>query len=105
MIGLGILLGVAALAVVGTVFWKMSQKPPATAAAGLEKGGAQAASTGAAAFGIANLPIPVTCQVKTISIAGDRLVVLVEGPDDCSRALVADLRTGKLLGQFLFAGQ
>lgn len=99
VIGLGVLLGIAALTVVGIVFWKMSHRPQVSAEAPVQTAAV------AAVFGTSNLPIPATCQVKTASADGDRLILLIDGPDDCSRVLVADLRNGKLLGQFRFPAQ
>jgi hypothetical protein len=109
VIGLGILLGIAAIVVVFAALWKLSDRSKPVAATAPASGTAAGASAGgnAAAFGTANLPLPIGCQVESASAAGDRLVLLIGGPDDCRRVVVADLRDGRKLGEFQFppAGQ
>ena len=54
-------------------------------------------------FGTASLPLPAGCQIASTSTTADRLIIVTGGPNDaCRSVLVADLRTGKLIGQFSF---
>ncbi|TXH36738.1 MAG: hypothetical protein E6Q98_09760 [Rhodospirillaceae bacterium] len=112
VIGLGVLLGVAALVVVFAVLWKLSDrsKPapaPAVTAPAASTAPAAAATDSLPAFGTADLALPVGCAVESATASGDRLVLLVGGTDDCRRVVIADLRSGKKLGEFRFpaAGQ
>jgi len=112
VIGLGVLLGVAALVVVFAVLWKLSDRPkpapaPAAATAPVTTAPGPSAADSLPAFGTADLALPIGCVVESATAAGDRLVLLVGGTDDCRRVMVADLRSGKKLGEFRFptAGQ
>ena len=55
---------------------------------------------GKAGFDIATLPVPDGCRVEQMTAEGDRLVLSIGGRDDCRRVLIADMKTGKLIGQF-----
>ena len=99
VIGLGVLLGIAAIVVVFAALSKLSEKPRPSA---LSDAASPGAAASLASFGISELPLPEDCQVQSVSAAGDRVVMLIDGSDDCHRVLVADLKTGKLLGQFQF---
>jgi hypothetical protein len=56
-----------------------------------------------AGFGAALLPLPAGCQIASATASGDRLIIIAGGAsEDCRLMLVADLRTGKLIGQFSF---
>jgi hypothetical protein len=108
VIGLGILLGVAAVVVVFAALWKLSDRPkPAPAPAVPATVPGVSATDSLPAFGTADLALPVGCVVESATAAGDRLVLLVGGTDDCRRVVVADLKSGKKLGEFQFppAGQ
>ena len=56
-------------------------------------------------FGVSALPIPVGCSVDYVQAEGDRLILQIGGGDECRRILIADLRTGNLIGQFQFPNQ
>jgi hypothetical protein len=56
-------------------------------------------------FGVSALPVPVGCSVDYVTAEGDRLILEIGGSDECRRILIADLRTGNLLGQFQFPNQ
>ena len=58
-----------------------------------------------APFGVSALPVPVGCSVDYVMAEGDRLILEIGGSDECRRILIADLRTGNLLGQFQFPTQ
>ena len=115
--GLVIGLGVAAVVVVFAAIWKFSERPkPAPASVPVPAIGTMASDIPASnagpngplpAFGTANLALPLGCQVESATASGDRLVLLVGGPDDCRRVVIADLTSGKKLGEFQFptAGQ
>ena len=52
------------------------------------------------AIPLAALPVPDGCRVEQMTAEGDRLVLSIGGRDDCRRVLIADMKTGKLIGQF-----
>lgn len=56
-------------------------------------------------FGVSALPVPVGCSIDYVLAEGDRLILQIGGGEECRRILVADLRTGALLGQFQFPNQ
>ena len=56
-------------------------------------------------FGMSALPIPVGCSIDYVTAEGDRLILEIGGSDECRRILIADLRTGTLVGQFQFPNQ
>jgi len=56
-------------------------------------------------FGVSALPVPVGCTIDYVMAEGDRLVLQIGGSDECRRILIADLRTGNLIGQFQFPNQ
>jgi hypothetical protein len=58
-----------------------------------------------APFGVSALPLPVGCSVDYVTAEGDRLILEIGGSDECRRILIADMRTGALLGQFQFPNQ
>ncbi len=51
-------------------------------------------------FDLATLPVPDGCRVEQIATEGERLILSVGGRDDCRRVLIADMKSGKLIGQF-----
>lgn len=62
---------------------------------------------GKSGFDLASLPVPDGCRVEQIAAEGDRLILSIGGPgtgdgDDCRRVLIADMKSGKLVGQFEF---
>ncbi|MDY0883355.1 DUF6476 family protein [Dongia soli] len=108
VIGLGILLGVAAIVVVFAAIWKFSEQQKPVAATTPNTPATSASATDSLpAFGTAQLALPVGCEVESATASGDRLVLLVGGPDECRRVVIADLKSGKKLGEFQFptAGQ
>jgi len=58
-----------------------------------------------APFGVSALPIPVGCSIDYVMAEGGRLILQIGGSDECRRILIADLRTGNLIGQFQFPNQ
>jgi hypothetical protein len=56
-------------------------------------------------FGLSALPVPVGCTIDYVTAEGDRLIVEIGGSEECRRILIADLRTGTLIGQFQFPNQ
>lgn len=55
---------------------------------------------GTAGFDTASLPLPAGCRVEQMSAEGDRLILSIGGRDDCRRVLIADMKSGKMIGQF-----
>jgi hypothetical protein len=95
---LGVLLVLAMVTTVAGVIYKSRH----TISASPQIGGPVAGivSNG---FGSVSLPIPAGCQVASATASGDRLIIVTSGPGDaCRLLLVADLKTGKLIGQFSF---
>jgi len=85
VIGLGVLLAICAVVVVGTIVYRLFAAPSA-----------------AAGFGISSLPVPAGCSIDQVTAEGDRLIVQVGGNDACRRVMIADMKTGALIGQFQF---
>lgn len=63
---------------------------------------------------IASLPVPAGCTIAQMTTSGDRLILALGAIDggagngggpECRGILVADLATGKLIGQFKFSGE
>ena len=93
---LGVLLVLAMITTVAGVIYKARHSTA---------GGGQGANAGQASggFGAASLPIPAACQVASATASGDRLIVVTSGPaDQCRLILVADLKSGRLIGQFTY---
>jgi hypothetical protein len=59
---------------------------------------------GKSGFDLATLPVPDGCRVEQMTTEGDRLVLSIGGRDDCRRVLIADMKTGKLIGAFDLKG-
>ncbi|WP_374383807.1 DUF6476 family protein [Dongia sp.] len=55
---------------------------------------------GRSGFDLASLPVPDGCRVEQMAAEGDRLILSIGGRDDCRRVLIADMKTGRLIGQF-----
>lgn len=55
---------------------------------------------GKSGFDLATLPIPDGCQVEQMTASEDRLILALAGIGDCRRILIADMKSGKLVGQF-----
>ena len=91
VIGLGVLLAICAAIVVGTIVYRLFNMPAS-----------EAEPSAAAGFGIAHLPVPPGCTIDGMTTEGDRLILRVGGSDECRRVLIADLKTGALIGQFHF---
>lgn len=94
VIGLGVLLAICAAIVVGTIVYRLFNMPSS-----------DAEPSAAAGFGVADLPVPAGCTIYEMTAEGDRLILRIGGSDDCRRVLIADLRTGALIGQFHFSDQ
>jgi hypothetical protein len=86
VIGLGVLLAICAAVVVGTIVYRLFNAAPSAAAG----------------FGISSLPVPAGCSIDQVTAEGDRLIVQVGGNDACRRVMIADMKTGALIGQFQF---
>lgn len=91
VIGLGVLLAICAAIVVGTIVYRLFNAAPAAPAA--------------AGFGVSQLPVPAGCALESAHAEGDRLILKIGGSDHCRRVLVADLKTGALIGQFHFPSE
>ena len=95
---LGVLLVLAMITTVVGVIYKARHSASAS-------GNSAAGTSGLApsGFGNASLKLPAECQIASTSVSGDRLIIVTSGPADvCRLILVADLKTGKLIGQFSF---
>lgn len=57
---------------------------------------------GGGGFAPASIPLGPGCQLGTVTAAGDRLIIPVEGHDSCRRLIIADLEKGRILGEFTF---
>ncbi|MBL8709895.1 MAG: hypothetical protein JNL25_11925 [Rhodospirillaceae bacterium] len=57
---------------------------------------------GTEGFGTATLPIPPGCEVVEMTAEGDRLVLALRGLGDCPGVVIADMKSGRLLGRFDF---
>ncbi len=90
--GMGLLIAAAAV-VVAAIIVKAVQRPEASAI-------------------VAGLPIPAGCAIAQMTTSGDRLVLALGtmggdagGGPECRRILIADLTTGRLIGQFDYANK
>jgi|GEM_PF-5942351 len=92
---LGVLLVLAMITTVAGVIYKARH--------GATAGGQGTGTTVSGGFGSASLPIPAACQIASATASGDRLIVVTSGPaDQCRLILVADLKSGRLIGQFTY---
>lgn len=83
--GMGVLIAAAAVVVVAMIV-KAVHRPEAAEIAG-------------------SLPVPVACAVAQMTTSGDRLILSLSGDGaDCRRILIADMVSGKLIGQFELNG-
>jgi hypothetical protein len=56
---------------------------------------------GKSGFDLASLPVPEYCEVAQTTVEGDRLILTITGiAPDCRRVLIADMKSGRLIGQF-----
>ncbi|HVJ39978.1 MAG TPA: hypothetical protein VM639_00715 [Dongiaceae bacterium] len=103
---LGILLVLAMVTTVAGVIYKARHAAPActqSGALGTATIPGTIAGTIPGGFGAASLPVPAACQVASATASGDRLIVVTSGPSDqCRLILVADLKSGRLIGRFTF---
>lgn len=88
--GLSIVLALCAVAIATAIVYRMIRPAPVPPLA---------------PFGVSALPVPVGCRIDYVTAEGDRLILQIGGSDECRRILVADLRTGNLIGQFQFPTQ
>jgi hypothetical protein len=95
VIGLGVLLAICAAIVVGTIVYRLFNMPASDGEP----------SAAVAGFGVAHLPVPPGCAIYEMTTQGDRLILRIGGSDACRRVLIADLKTGALIGQFHFSDQ
>ncbi|WP_374651782.1 hypothetical protein [Dongia sp.] len=63
------------------------------------------ARMGKSSFDLATLPVPDGCRVEQMAVEGDRLILSIGGPGlisggDCRRVLIADMKSGRLIGRF-----
>ncbi len=89
MIGLAVVLGLCGMIIAGAIVYRVANAPEPKAAA----------------FGVSPLPLPPGCTVDYAQAEGDRLILQIGGADNCRRVLVADLKTGQLIGQFQFPNE
>jgi hypothetical protein len=57
---------------------------------------------GGGGFAPASFPLGPGCRLGAVTAAGDRLVIPVEGTDACRRIIIADMETGRIIGEFAF---
>lgn len=96
---LGVLLVIAMITTVAGIIYKSRH-----ASAGAEGTSPSATQLPqASGFGSATLPVPTECQIASATASGDRLIVVTSGPaDHCRLVIVADLKSGRLVGQFSY---
>lgn len=87
VVGFSVVLAICAVAITATIVYRFIKPPP---------------PPGLAPFGVSALPVPVGCSIDYVLAEGDRLILQVGGSAECRRVLVADMRTGNLIGQFQF---
>jgi len=90
IVGLSVVLALCAIVIATAIVYRLIRPAP------------PAAPT---PFGVSALPIPVGCTVDYVTAEGGRLILQIGGSDECRRILIADLRTGNLIGQFQFPNQ
>jgi len=90
IIGLAVILALCGIVITGTILFRFLNPAAPPVAAG---------------FGISPLPVPPGCTIDYVMAEGDRLILQIGGNDTCRRVLVADLRTGALIGQFHFPNE
>ncbi|MGF1628532.1 MAG: hypothetical protein ACFCUT_03605 [Kiloniellaceae bacterium] len=63
--------------------------------------GAESGGAGAGGVASLDLPVPEGCRIAGTELAGDRLVIRLDGlaERDCQQVLVVDLAGGRLLGR------
>lgn len=90
VVGLAFVLALCAIIITASIVYRVVNpaQPPAPAG-----------------FGVSPLPLPPGCSVDYAQAEGDRLILQIGGNDTCRRVLVADLRTGALIGQFQFPNE
>lgn len=88
--GLSIVLALSAIAITTAIVYRMVKPAPVPPSP---------------PFGVSALPVPVGCRIDYVTAEGDRLILQIGGSDECRRIVVADLRTGNLIGQFQFPTQ
>ncbi len=96
VIGLGVLLAICAAIVIGTIVYRLFHYEAEPAAA------SPAAVSDAPDGFVASLPVPAGCAIESVTAEGNRLIVQVGGNEACRRVLIADMKTGKLIGRFQF---
>lgn len=89
VIGLAIVLMLCGMVIAGTIVYRAVNMPEPKSVN----------------FGVSPLPLPPGCSVDYVEAEGDRLIVQVGGNDTCRRVLIADLKTGALIGQFHFPNE
>ena len=100
---LGILLVLAMITTVAGVIYKARHNAAAGGTATNGQGATTVAGQASGGFGTASLPVPAACQIASATASGDRLIVVTSGPaDQCHLILVADLKSGRLVGQFTY---
>lgn len=90
VVGLAIVLALCGIVITASIVYRVVNpaQPPAPAG-----------------FGVSPLPLPPGCTVDYAQAEGDRLILQIGGNDTCRRVLIADLRTGALIGQFQFPNE
>lgn len=57
---------------------------------------------GASGFDPASIPLAAGCAPGDVTAAGDRLIIPIEGQETCRRIIIADMETGRIIGEFAF---
>lgn len=89
VVGLAIVLALCGMIIAGTIVYRAVNMPEPKAVS----------------FGVSPLPLPAGCTVDYVQAEGDRLILQIGGADTCRRVLVADLKSGQLIGQFQFPNE
>ncbi|MBK8157451.1 MAG: hypothetical protein IPK59_01080 [Rhodospirillaceae bacterium] len=55
---------------------------------------------GGTGFDLTKLEVPAGCRVEQMTAEGDRLILSIGGRDDCRQVLIADMKSGQMIGQF-----
>lgn len=52
-------------------------------------------------FGEINLPVPLGCDLDSVQLEGDRLLITLDGLDDqrCKQIIIMDTTSGEVLGR------
>ncbi|WP_374373218.1 DUF6476 family protein [Dongia sp.] len=58
--------------------------------------------SGKQGFDPASIPLPTGCELGNVTSADDRLIVTITGRDDCRKVIIADMESGRVIGEIAF---